>query len=48
MPGFVKTKADEKKWSKAKDAAGEGKWALANYIYHKIGKYKGKKNGNSK
>lgn len=45
MPGFVKTKADEGKWDKAKDAAGatEGgktKWALANYIFHKGGKGK--------
>ena len=48
MPGFVKTQADEKKWSKAKEAAGENKWALANYIYHKIKKYKEKQNGGKK
>jgi hypothetical protein len=42
MPGFVKTKSDEKKWSKAKDAAAkqtergsEGFWKLSNYIFHK-------------
>lgn len=45
MPGFVKTKKDEARWSKAKDAAGkqvdkgsESYWKLANYIYHKMGK----------
>lgn len=47
MPGFVKSKMDEAKWSKAKKAAGkdsgETKWALANYIFHKMGKYKAKK-----
>ncbi len=45
MPGFVKNARDEKKWSKAKAAAGseggEPKYALANYIFHKGGK-KGK------
>ena len=42
MPGFVRTKADEKKWSRAKDAAAketergsEGFWKLSNYIFHK-------------
>jgi len=45
MPAFVKTKADESRWSKAKEAAGketekgsEGYWKLANYIFHKMGK----------
>jgi len=45
VPGFVKTQADEKKWSKAKKAAGTGKWALANYIFHRG---KGKKKGKSR
>jgi|ERR1700722_5252904 len=42
MPGFVKTKADEEKWKRAKDAAAkqtdrgsEGFWKLSNYIFHK-------------
>lgn len=42
MPGFVKSRADEKRWSSAKAAAGsEGgkpKYALANHIFHKGGK----------
>jgi hypothetical protein len=45
MPGFVKTPKDEKKWSKAKQAAGketregsEGYWKLSNYIFHKMNK----------
>lgn len=49
MPNFVKTPKDEARWKKAKDAvsASKGKsesdfqdsdWALANYIYHKMGK----------
>lgn len=33
MPAFVK---DEAKWGKAKKAAGKGKWALANHIYHNM------------
>lgn len=42
MPAFVKTQADEKKWSRAKGAAtdqdlkGDRKWRLANYIFHKM------------
>jgi len=40
MPGFVRTKKDETKWSRAKGAAGEKggetKWALANYIFHRM------------
>lgn len=47
MPGFVKTPKDEAKWTKSKEAAGkkgkETNWALANYIFHKMGKYKAKK-----
>ncbi len=47
MPGFVKTPKDERKWDKAKEAAGkkgkETNWALANYIFHKVKKYKSKK-----
>ena len=42
MPGFVRTKADEAKWKRAKDAAAkqtdrgsEGFWKLSNYIFHK-------------
>lgn len=39
MPGFIKSRSDEKKWSKAKKIAGkkdgETKWALANWLYHK-------------
>lgn len=42
MPGFVKTKADEAKWKRAKEAAAkqtergsEGFWKLSNYIFHK-------------
>jgi hypothetical protein len=42
MPGFVKTKSDEAKWKRAKDAAAkstdrgsEGFWKLSNYIFHK-------------
>jgi hypothetical protein len=45
MPGFVRTPADEKKWSEAKQAAGkstkEGSksyWKLSNYIFHRMGK----------
>lgn len=42
MPGFVKTAADEKKWSRSKKAAGkkgsETNWALSNYIFHRMGK----------
>jgi hypothetical protein len=40
MPAFVKTKDDEGKWDKAKDAAGkegdETKWPLANHIFQKM------------
>lgn len=49
MPGFVKTPADEKKWSEAKDQAGktydEGSdayWATANKIFHAKKKKHGK------
>jgi hypothetical protein len=45
MPGFVKNKKDEAKWSKAKEAAGKSTskdsksyWKLSNYIFHKMGK----------
>lgn len=48
MPGFVKTPRDEKKWSRAKQAAetslarkkrpGSNKYALANYIFHRMRK----------
>jgi hypothetical protein len=45
MPAFVRTKSDEARWSRAKEAAGketdhgsEGFWKLSNYIYHKMGK----------
>lgn len=45
MPAFVKTKSDESRWAKAKEAAGkstakdsENYWRLSNYIYHKMGK----------
>jgi len=43
MPGFVKDKKDEKKWAKAKSIAGKGpggkpKYALANYLFHKMRK----------
>jgi hypothetical protein len=45
MPAFVRTKSDEHRWSRAKEAAGketnkdsEGYWKLSNYIYHKMGK----------
>jgi hypothetical protein len=42
MPGFVKTASDEKKWSRAKKAAGkkgdETNWALSNYIFHRMKK----------
>lgn len=49
MPGFVKTPKQEKRWSAAKTAAAKSKgksvndlhdddYALANYIYHKMGK----------
>lgn len=45
MPGFVKTKHDEKKWSDAKQASGKetdkgskGYWKLANFIFHKMKK----------
>jgi hypothetical protein len=45
MPAFVRTKADEERWGRAKRAAGkqtshgsEGFWKLTNYIYHKMGK----------
>jgi hypothetical protein len=45
MPGFVKTPKDEKKWSEAKEAAGksggEPKWALANFIFHRMKKSQG-------
>jgi hypothetical protein len=46
MPGFVRTKGDEKKWSEAKRASGEqtakeskGYWKLANYIFHRMKKH---------
>jgi hypothetical protein len=49
MPGFVRTKADEAKWSKAKSAVSKqrGKsqesftdrdWALTNHIFHEMKK----------
>lgn len=49
MPGFVRSKTDEKKWSKAKEAVSSSKnkeessftdqdWALANHIFHKMEK----------
>lgn len=45
MPGFIHTKSDEKKWSKAKSAASkstspgsEGYWRLSNHIWHKMDK----------
>ena len=49
MPGFVKTPKDEKRWAAAKTATAKTKnksvedlhdddFALANYIYHKMGK----------
>lgn len=49
MPGFVRTKKDEAKWSKAKAAASKSKskseesftdqdWALVNHIYQKMEK----------
>ena len=50
MPGFVKTKADEKLWSEAKADAGESYdvgsdayWATANKVFHnKKKKHQGK------
>lgn len=51
MPGFVRTKEDEEKWSRAKEAAGkqtdkgsDGYWALSNYIFHRMGKTEQDKN----
>lgn len=48
MPGFVKTKHDEKKWSEAKQASGKqtdkdskSYWKLANFIFHKMKKSQG-------
>jgi hypothetical protein len=48
MPGFVKTKNDEKKWDKAKEASGKetdkgskGYWKLANFVFHKMKKSQG-------
>lgn len=48
MPAFVRTKSDEARWSRAKEAAGketnkdsESYWKLSNYIYHKMGKTEG-------
>lgn len=49
MPGFVKTKSDEKKWKKAvkiaKKRAAAGKadsvYALANHIFHNMKRTKG-------
>jgi len=45
MPGFVNSPEKEKRWSKAKKAAGketkdgsEGFYKLSNYIFHKMGK----------
>lgn len=49
MPGFVRSKKDEAKWSKAKKHVAESKakdeesfsdrdWALVNHIYHQINK----------
>ncbi len=45
MPAFVRTKSDEERWKKAKEAASketsrgsEGFWKLSNYIFHKMGK----------
>jgi len=45
MPGFIRTSADEKRWSAAKRAAAkttkEGSksyWKLSNYIFHRMGK----------
>lgn len=45
MPGFVKTPKDERRWARAKEAAGkstaensESYWRLSNFIYHKMGK----------
>jgi hypothetical protein len=51
MPGFVKTPKDEARWGQAKEAVARSKgkgekefgdrdFALANYIYHKMGKSK--------
>ena len=36
MPAFIKTPADEEKWSRAKKAAGKNKWALTNFIFQKM------------
>jgi hypothetical protein len=48
MPGFVRTPKDEKKWSRAKEAAGESTpkdsesyWKLSNYIFHRMHKSEG-------
>ena len=46
MPGFIRTKGDEEKWSKAKVAAnkshseseGDSYWAIVNSIYQKMNK----------
>ena len=49
MPNFIKTPADEARWSKAKAAASKSKnkgeqsfddqdWALVNHIYHQMDK----------
>lgn len=49
MPGFVQTKRDEERWSRAKRAVSRSKnkdeksftnrdWGLVNYLYHKMGK----------
>ena len=48
MPGFVRTKADEARWSQAKEAAnkthseseGDSYWAIVNSIYQKMNKAK--------
>lgn len=40
MPGFVKTKADEKKWQKAKRAArhagADNTYAFSNWWFHHV------------
>ena len=46
MPAFIKTPADEKRWSKAKEAANKGHsesegdsyWKIVNHIYQQMGK----------
>lgn len=48
MPAFIRTKADEAKWAKAKEAAnkthseseGDSYWAIVNSIYQKMAKAK--------